>query len=334
MPALTGNTALDVAIGLAFVYLLFSVLCAAVQEAIAGIFDLRASTLEKGLRNLLQDDGRKATGAAPAAVAGAAPPGAADPVTPEQGEKPGGLTDLLLSDGLIRTLYKQSALPFGSRRRGPSYIPSRTFALALLNVIDPADPNRQETDLRKAIADSEIIPEGTRSALLSLAVAADNDRDRLRDEIARWFDGTMARVSGWYKRKTQVIICLLSLIVAVGLNVNTVGITDRLINDDAVRAAVVQDAVKTPLRPGQSLNDVANEVTHVERLGLPLGWSKSSDDPARASFSDHLGRTLAGWLLTFLALSLGAPFWFDALSKLAGLRNTGTPAKPGTSTST
>ena len=49
------------------------------------------------------------------------------------------------------------------------------------------------------------------------------------------------------------------------------------------------------------------------------------------SFSNHWGRALGGWLITFLALSLGAPFWFDALGKIAGLRATGPPAKPASS---
>jgi hypothetical protein len=39
-------------------------------------------------------------------------------------------------------------------------------------------------------------------------------------------------------------------------------------------------------------------------------------------FWSWLGR-LAGWSATVLALSLGAPFWFDVLGKFARLRNTG-----------
>src|SRR5687767_13765682 len=73
MPDLTGSSAVDVAIGLAFVYLLFSLLCSAIQEAIASIFDLRAATLEKGLRNLLEDGGEAGKNGAPTA-AGASPP--------------------------------------------------------------------------------------------------------------------------------------------------------------------------------------------------------------------------------------------------------------------
>lgn len=324
MPAATGNTALDVAIGLAFVFLLFSVLCAAAQEFIAGIFDMRAATLERGLRNLLDDPGGTHAGGAPAAVPPAPAPSAAAgavPLAPGAGARL--LSDQVLAHGLIRTLYKDSRVLYKRGRRGPSYIPSRSFALALLNVVAPSTGAEDSMEQVRGTIAGASIPAGTKSALLSLANGAAKDRDQLRVLIEEWFDGAMGRVSGWYKRKTQIIVCVLSLLVAVGLNVNTVSIADRLVHDDAVRAAVVQQAAGTTARSGDSLEETATKVSAVERLGLPLGWNKPAGDPARPDLQGHFARTVGGWLLTFLALSLGAPFWFDALSKLAGLRSTG-----------
>ena len=48
------------------------------------------------------------------------------------------------------------------------------------------------------------------------------------------------------------------------------------------------------------------------------------------SFTDAatIIRTLGGWLLTVAAISLGAPFWFDTLSRLSRLRSTGKPETP------
>lgn len=324
MPAVSGNTALDVAIGLAFVFLLFSVLCAAVQEFIAGIFDMRAATLERGLRNLLDDPGSANVGGAPAAVPPApAPTAAAGAVALPPSPRAPSLAEQVLGHGLIRTLYKDSRVLFNRQRRGPSYIPSRSFALALLNVVAPSTSAEDRIAEVRANIASANIPAGTKSALLSLANGAAQDRDELRGLIEQWFDGAMGRVSGWYKRKTQIIICVLSLLVAVGLNVNTVSIADRLIHDDAVRAAVVQQATESTAKSSDSLDRAAARVSAVQRLGLPLGWNKREGDPARADLRHHFARTAGGWLLTFLALSLGAPFWFDALSKLAGLRSSG-----------
>ena len=329
MPSLTGNTAIDVAIGLSFIYLLFSVLCSAVQEAIAGVLDLRSSTLEAGLRNLLDDDGNAGTGGAPTRVGQAPGPAAgAAPARPQPGKDwdpdSKSLTNEVLGSGLIRTMYKTGTGLFSGKRRGPSYIEPRTFALALLNVVAPTSTNDPIEKVRTEIAESTIIPAGTKNALLSLASGAAGDRDELRGEIEHWFASAMSRVSGWYKRKTQIIICILSFVVAVGLNVNTVSIADRLINDDGLRAALVQSATNTAAKPGESISKVAGQI---QSLGLPIGWNKKPGDPARVSIK-HWGRAIGGWLITFLALSLGAPFWFDALGKIAGLRATGPPAKP------
>ncbi|HEY6891864.1 MAG TPA: hypothetical protein VI300_28950 [Solirubrobacter sp.] len=323
MSGLTGSAAVDVAIGLAFVFLLFSVLCSAVQELIAGVLDLRSASLEKGLRNLL-DDGGAADGGAkqpalPAPPAGEKPMGGLDP----DATAPDTLSEQLLAHGLIRTMYRDSTVLFRRKRRGPSYIPSDTFAVALLDLIAPASDAADPVAAIRAEIEKTTLPAGTKSGLLALAGHAGADRDKLRKSIEQWFDATMDRVSGWYKRKTQIIICALSLLVTIGLNVNTVNIADRLIHDDSVRAALVQRAVDSGAKAGDDLSTTAKHIEGVQELGIPIGWNKASDDPARADLGDHPSRTLLGWLLTFIALSLGAPFWFDALSKLAGLRNAG-----------
>ena len=42
----------------------------------------------------------------------------------------------------------------------------------------------------------------------------------------------------------------------------------------------------------------------------------------------HKYINILGWLITALAVSLGAPFWFDLLNRLVKLRGTGTKPKP------
>lgn len=344
MPSLTGITALDVGIGLAFVYLLLSLLCAVVMEAIAGVLDLRAKTLEDGLKNLLDDPGTARVGGAPAAV------GETPAATEEQRVKRGAraltLTEEVLGHGLIRTQYK-SGLIFKRSRRGPSFLPSRMFSVALLDVAAPgarADDSMQSV---RATLEQEDIPPGTKNALLALANDAGESRDRFRELVEQWYDGAMGRVSGWYKRKTQLIVCALSLIVVIVLNVNTIAIADRLVRDDVVRAAVVADATKpadepaagseratlvedTPPPPAAgstaSLDDIAAQIGKVQKLGVPLGWNVPDGDPAKPGVNFT---TVGGWLISFLALSLGAPFWFDALSRLGALRSFGTKPPKG-----
>jgi hypothetical protein len=68
----------------------------------------------------------------------------------------------------------------------------------------------------------------------------------------------------------------------------------------------------------------------IEALGLPLGWS-SLDDAQRkwpgsnlsgeGGWWDQIYWHFLGWLLTAIAISLGAPFWFDLLNKFIVIRS-------------
>src|SRR5438045_6157696 len=95
-----GSTILDAAIGIIFIYLLVSLVISAINELIAAMLKSRAENLSQGIQALLQD--------------------------PAQA-------------GWVARLYQhpliQSLSPPNSK---PSYIPSRTFALALLDLIAPA----------------------------------------------------------------------------------------------------------------------------------------------------------------------------------------------------
>jgi hypothetical protein len=77
--------------------------------------------------------------------------------------------------------------------------------------------------------------------------------------------------------------------------------------DSGLQAAVAQ--------VGASIGDL-------ERLGLPLGWSKGAF-PATLDAAK-----IFGLLLTALAVSLGAPFWFDVLNKIMSVRAAGRPPAP------
>jgi hypothetical protein len=55
-----------------------------------------------------------------------------------------------------------------------------------------------------------------RQALLTLTDAAGNDIAAVRANIENWYNGSMDRVSGWYKRRAQAITLLIGFVVAVG----------------------------------------------------------------------------------------------------------------------
>lgn len=111
MPGIFGSTILEVALGLFFVYFLLSIVCSAVNEYVALVLNSRAQDLEIGMRNLLRDPD----------------------VVSRMRVHP------LIKD-LTKSRYVLKAVDLvtgGHRDTLPSYIPSRLFALALLDVLAP-----------------------------------------------------------------------------------------------------------------------------------------------------------------------------------------------------
>jgi hypothetical protein len=194
-----------------------------------------------------------------------------------------------------------------------------------------------------------------KDALLSLGSQAGKDIDKLRMGVATWFDDSMDRLSGAYKRQIKLISFLIGLCVAVGFNADTIKVADTLWKDGALRAQMVSAAdelAKQKLTSQQSAPDSykallaeINDTQSSLRM-LPIGWgceAKKFDDKnleIKPSWAVQFDCTEAksavrisllqiiGWLLTAGALSFGAPFWFDLLNKFINIRNAGTkPAR-------
>jgi hypothetical protein len=345
MPDLTGIPALDLLIGLSFIYLLLSLFCSTIQEWIAAMLALRASMLEKGLRNMLDDHGKDKVAPKP------------DPDDPDA-QQP--LAVQVLGNPIIRTLYRDTRI--GLRKsvkfigrvenRAPSYIAPRAFALALVDTLHPGlastddhgkarEPHDVVKALRSAIVDKKWLPVETKKVLLRVIDDGRGDIDRVRENIEAWFDDSMARVSGWYRRKAQLVLCVIAFFVVVGMNADSLVMGQTMWKDAAVRSHVVAAAngaanSTPPISAGgksvtdqtQALEDAAKAVDNVKTLGVPLGWNNDKNDPRNLdSLKGWLGKVV-GLFLTFVALSLGAPFWFDTLSRLSRLRSSGKPETP------
>jgi hypothetical protein len=111
--------------------------------------------------------------------------------------------------------------------------------------------------------------------------------------------------------------------VVVVLNADTLAAGRVLWRDDAVRTAIVKEASDTAKG---TLDDVALE-NAVKKLDLPLGWNLSVGDGPTQLPDNAVAwvEKLVGLLLTIAAIQLGAPFWFDLLSKIVRVRATGAP---------
>ncbi|BAU54009.1 hypothetical protein [Mucilaginibacter gotjawali] len=478
---------LDVAIGVVFIFLTYSLLATSIQEAIATGLSLRARNLKDGIVNGMLSD---------------------TPNDPRwlsffKGIWSKGVWSFLLSlfyifvprpkpkcKNLGHHFYEHPIIKnYGSSRfyPHPSYLPTSNFSSILVDVLkkdftfkinDIANkkammqPNLTQNQIKQNLQNSPDVVK-----LKELLSYYDNiiyrqskgvdkesqanggviiDKDTLRilqmhlrnslyniddfnKTLESWFDDTMNRISGWYKRQVQVILFLIGFSFAVIFNVDIIQIEGKLSTDKDARDQLVQLAVKQAATdkanpPGAPANATQN-TNHLEEAKklindnaikantlMGLGWGdygrkqdsakivsdyfKSNSDSShilfnqiadikklalsqitplntivkqtknlsaleakkinetnsakaqkiqqqamaeankirkkivdsefgagdKISFVWHKLRNwekVLGMLITAFAVSLGAPFWFDSLSKLISLRGTG--AKEGSS---
>lgn len=343
------NAALDIVIGLVFIYLLYSLLGTLLQEIIATNIGLRGFILKKAIRRMLDD--------------------APQPVNKK-----------LTADKLSAAFYEHPLVKYladGSWPRfnkKPSYIAKETFSKVVIDLlrgqdIKPGDSSRTfiesslyDKDPKIKWAANTPIEGETLASLKSMWVDAQGDVARFKEYLEQWFLEMMDRTTGWYKKYTQRILLLTGLIIAIAFNVDTIKIVATLRNNPKIRDQVIAqandfskvhpnlekelDSAKRQIRSmilpegmsADSLNRRA-ETQYIKASGLKdslfnqavalttqdikkvnnllgAGW-----DGGFLSRKDCDPESIVGWLLTALAISLGAPFWFDLLNKLMKLRS-------------
>ncbi len=294
-----GSNMIEVAIGLTFFYILLALISSTLNEWITMLLKLRAGNLEQGIRNLLDDPTGKS------------------------------LAKAIYSHPLVRGLSKQ-----GGR---PSYISSKNFTRALLDIISTTEPEQVEKGMETIKKNLDQLPDNNlKKSLMILVREAGDDVVKARKNIESWYDESMERVSGWYKRKIRWIILGIALVVTVGLNADTFKIANTLYHDANMRSQLVQAAnEQTAVLQNQSEDPqtLSQLNARLESLQLPIGWSSDElkNMADNSPFTQWILK-IAGLLFTAFAVSLGAPFWFDMLNKFNSLRGSG--GKPKTAEET
>ena len=421
------NVALDVFIGLVFVYLLYSLMATIVQEIIASFLNLRAVVLVKAIRIMLND--RKNVELKNKSFLGQTWERIVISLETQWHNIACRLPDL----SLAKAFYKHPSIKYLSpnvSRSKPSYIEPKNFSatiiqilrgknfdgsmpvmLAVYNTLFPMVTAAHENEKIPTVEVGQIEPvvaiiqPETLDKLRQLFIDSQKDLNLFSASLEDWYNQTMDRANGWYKRQTRRILFFIGLIVAICGNVDSIKIYHVLSKDKGARDQMVQlaiqsapkyeaavNAIKDSLKqskPNKSdtgkfiitttgnpildsaYSDVKNDI---EQSGfvLAMGYHHSkkykqyqfllqkedslqtkqdSLHQAKIVETDSLfqknkaelkntknqiddiepevfdkfdwGSSPLGWLITALALTLSAPFWFDLLSKFISLRSTG-----------
>ncbi|MDX2231134.1 MAG: hypothetical protein NW220_15970 [Leptolyngbyaceae cyanobacterium bins.349] len=233
------------------------------------------------------------------------------------------------------------------------------------------------------------VPASVKQSLAILARRAQTKIDRTQDqldqfnfEVSRWFDRSMSRASGVYKRNAKGVALMIGFLIAILANADTFHVVARLSGDDDLRqiittraSSITQNADSQELYSRDQLRRLKQDTDAVlQEISLPLRWTPENLSqqfncptstpapeataaltPWKSFYQTCLneanapeqfdllrvgrialrpqnlvdsGRMLIGWIVSGIAIAMGAPFWFDILSKIMNVRNTG--AKPAT----
>lgn len=278
---------IDVALGLVLFYIVLSLVVSAVQEWVASLFGLRAKNLRAGLENLIDGPG----------------PGAK-------------FARMVYDHPLVKNMARAKKLP--------SYIAPETLSTVLLEVVAKDRLGKSYSacsadELRDLVEKIEAT-HPMRGVLEVFVDRAEDVQEKLKQKVAEWFDEGMTRVSGWYRRAVKLRLVIIAGIVAMLTNASTVHVASELWTNDALRTTIAQQAVEVADEGTAAIGDDSLE----QLQSFPIGWRTDSDgDIILPDGWLAWIATLIGWLITVAAVSLGAPFWFDLLGKVANLRGSG-----------
>jgi hypothetical protein len=291
---------IQVVIGLVFVLLLLSLLVTTIMELISSMLALRGQNLEKALKNMLAN-----------------------------GQTQGELFQAFKSNAL----YKQLCNYRGNAKvRPPSYLSSQNFQSIVMDIILKGEDAGKLTQKIDEIPNEEL-----KQVLKQLLNDAGYELDAFKEKMQGWYNDVMDRAAGWYKRNIQILVTLVGLVVAVIFNADTISVYQRLESNPEELKEIVTMAEayakknELDIQTGGSVQQQWDQVNHLiqdelQQANSPLGLGWHPEDLRGMSPSDWVIKIL-GWIVTALAVSLGAPFWFDLLKKLVNIKAAGNEPK-------
>lgn len=303
------NTLLETSLGLALVYLLVCMLVSGMQELIARYRNKRGQFLREGLVSLIADRWV-----------------------------------------YLRTINHPSIVAFYRYVPGkgpmPSYLPANAIAQALCDVLVRRHQLHVpgggqvvfDLDAIKAAVRHAKERDSTLGQALLPPVEGATTLDEALAGVARWVEQGMERVSGWYKAHTQKQMFIIGLLVAVMLNIDSIAIVQAMARAPALRAemAVMAEQLAAANKAGQSespdarqqIKDSHARLQDLAAKGLPVGYAcLGTQTRCNPCDVDSWLLKIVGLVITALAASLGAPFWFGLINRVVDLRGSGIKPK-------
>ncbi len=323
------STIFDVVFGLVSIFLAVSLFTSAVTEALSMLIGLRARALLTGVKQLLNDQDFKGLALdlynhalVNPLSAGNTDPGKTPAVKPsyiEPDQFALAFVDILkqAGDAAAKAEAGAPAAAFGTAAGGGA---GATGAVAAGGGATAAAAEAAALKLKIESAIKDIKDPQIQTTLATLYRKAGQDVNAFRDEIAKWFDAAMDRLSGVYSRYVKAISFVVALVLAGLLNADAIHVADTLWERPALaeRLAKLDLPIVDKTHPETEATQLLKQIEGVAPL---LGWNGFGKDERSRGWG--IVFMILGWVFVAGAALFGAPFWFDVLQRFVQLRGTG-----------
>ncbi|MCG8373458.1 MAG: hypothetical protein MI700_08000 [Balneolales bacterium] len=274
-----GIEALDVVIGLIFIYLLFSLFVSIVNEIINSLLNLKGRKLYNAFAKFVTEEGLKK----------------------------------LKKDPRFQLLLKGSP------------------KIKQIQIPDKPEEKEDELQLNGSVF-PDYVPESLFAEILDDKV--ENSLTKInatKDELINAYDVVIAQARNSYRKNIQINTFIIGLLITMVFNVDSISIFTELANDPK-KAALIADQATQFIAMSDSVDIIKNNTTDLDTLAIQL---QTLTEEQIHHISANLGvgwnfqepgwgfqpLAILGWLITAIALSMGAPFWYENLRRVIDLKN-------------
>lgn len=345
---------LDLVIGMIFIYFLLSIICSSGVELLLSIQGTRAKMLEKWLKTIfdspafdshglpMYDKNRKSISIGQAIM---------DHCMVTALSKAGRSTSYINAENFVSALLDKITIEPKTTTQAaakvqipPNNLSSYITAIEKTEMIS-GELKRTILILAYEARQAALAIKNTQASVNitdNVSTAIKSEMDHFRERVEHWYDTNNDRLTGKFKR-TKVLpkTIFIAIAITVGLNIDSLEISRYLYNHrdeskqfadyalttygsykdrvEKIRGNLRETNPDTSIQTlNSNLQQVKNDIDSLHAnlpSGLPMGWVKNEER--------GWGHHIPGWVATVLAITLGAPFWFDILNKIANLRNNG-----------
>lgn len=323
----------DILIGISLVMLLVSMIVTVVTQFVIHLLSLRGKHLLTGIANLLSQIDRNMPPQIRREIASKI---LSHPLVQDAS---GRLGSVIHREELTKLLLELGAGD-GPQRLSEAARAQLVQALAANGMGQPDDIKKTLDNVRALTLQLELAhPELTNAARERVALLQQAN-SQLIGKINLWFDQTMDRVSASFTANTRYVTFVVGLAIAVVLQLDTAALVNRLSVDTEARQFLVNRAIQIDDSAKQgaaqpapasganaaaatTMDFTADDQQAIRDLMMNnlLGIPQSGSDWVSRWSSRNWPMKSLGILLTALLLSLGAPFWYNALQNLVRLRS-------------